>query len=240
MAGDTWVTDCKSVENLGSEIMEKLNEKNKLKRSGANYSKVDSQCRLMLQNYSKDLQKLKSDLSRATSSYHITDREAERRQDMIDQLATKERRLKAAFLQESVQTDYGRGSLLDTGSSRGFSSDPWSADVESDSTRNKGVNELIQQQHQIIAEQDRGLEALSGAIQRQKLIGHVISDEVDQQNEIIDSLESSVENTNRRLIREDAHVKKVTAKSSSCVMMVIIVLLIIVIVVVAAVPHHKS
>jgi hypothetical protein len=44
-----------------------------------------------------------------------------------------------------------RGSLLDTGSSRGFSSDPWSADVESDNTRNKGVNELVQQQHQIIA-----------------------------------------------------------------------------------------
>ena len=34
------VTDCKSVENLGGEIMEKLNEKNRLKRSGSNYSKV--------------------------------------------------------------------------------------------------------------------------------------------------------------------------------------------------------
>ena len=34
------MSDCKSVENLGSEIMEKLNEKNKLKRSGSNYSKV--------------------------------------------------------------------------------------------------------------------------------------------------------------------------------------------------------
>lgn len=236
MPGDTWVADCKSVENLGSEIMERLNEKNRLKRSGSNYSKVDGQCRLMLNNYSKELQRLKSDLSKASSSYHITDREAERRQDMIDQLATKERRLKAAFVEESVQTDYGRGSLLDTGSSRGFSSDPWSADVESDNTRNKGVNELVQQQHQIIAEQDRGLDALSEAIQRQKLIGHVISDEVDTQNEIIDDLHGSVENTNRRLIREDAHVRKVTAKSSNCAMMIIIVLLIIVIVVVAAVP----
>jgi hypothetical protein len=34
----------------------------------------------------------------------------------------------------------------------------------------------------LLSEQDRGLEALSGAIQRQKLIGHVISDEVDEQN----------------------------------------------------------
>ena len=34
------MSDCKSVQNLGSEIMEKLNEKNKLKRSGSNYSKV--------------------------------------------------------------------------------------------------------------------------------------------------------------------------------------------------------
>ena len=44
-----------------------------------------------------------------------------------------------------------RGSLLDTGPSRGISSDPWSADVESDDTRNKGINELRQQQDQIIA-----------------------------------------------------------------------------------------
>ena len=34
--------------------------------------------------------------------------------------------------------------------------------------------------------------------------------------EIIDDLHSSVENTNRRLIKEDAHVRKVTAKSSNC------------------------
>ena len=34
--------------------------------------------------------------------------------------------------------------------------------------------------------------------------------------EIIDDLHGSVENTNRRLIREDAHVRKVTAKSSNC------------------------
>ncbi|XP_028406589.1 syntaxin-8-like [Dendronephthya gigantea] len=239
MAGDTWVTDCRSVETLGNDIMEKLNEKNRLKRSGSNYSKVDTQCRLMLQNYSKELQQLKSSLTRAASSYHITEREAERRQDMIDQLASKEKRLKAAFVQESVQTDYGRGSLLDTGPSRGFPSDPWSADVESDYTINKGVGELRQQQHQIIREQDKGLEALSEAIQRQKLIGHAISDEVDEHNEIIDDLHSSVENTNRRLIREDAHVRKVTAKSSSCVMMVVIVLLLITIVVVAAVPKKS-
>ena len=63
----------------------------------------------------------------------------------------RERRLKAAFERESVQTDYGRGSLLDTGTSRGLSSDPWSADVESDNTRNKGISELRQQQTQIIA-----------------------------------------------------------------------------------------
>ena len=44
-----------------------------------------------------------------------------------------------------------RGSLLDTGSSRGFPADPWSDNIESDDTRNKGVNELRQQQHQIIA-----------------------------------------------------------------------------------------
>ncbi|XP_046855385.1 syntaxin-8-like [Xenia sp. Carnegie-2017] len=236
MAGDTWVLECKSAEDLACDIMEKLNEKNRLKRSGANCSKVDTQCRLMLQNYTKELQRLKDELRRASSSYFITDREAERRQDMIDQLVTREKRLKAAFSQESAQSDYGRGSLLGTGSSFSVPSDPWSTDVESDDTRNKGINELRQQQQQMIAEQDRGLDALSEAIQRQKVIGNVIMNEVDDQNEIIDDLSNSVDNTHRKLIREDAHVRRVTAKSSNCVMMVVIVLLIIAIIVVGVVP----
>ena len=37
-------------------------------------------------------------------------------------------------------------------------------------------------EHLFILEQDRGLNVLSEAIQRQKLIGHVICDEVDDQN----------------------------------------------------------
>ena len=34
----------------------------------------------------------------------------------------------------------------------------------------------------VLSEQDQGLEALSGIIQRQKLMGQAISDEVDLQN----------------------------------------------------------
>ncbi|KAJ7340166.1 Syntaxin-8 [Desmophyllum pertusum] len=101
---------------------------------------------------------------------------------------------------------------------------------------NVSVDDMRRQQQQVIAEQDQGLEALSGILQRQKFMGQAISDEVDTQNEIIDDIDNRMDHTNQRLIKETTHVKRVTAKSSTCGMLIVIILLIIAIIVVACVP----
>ncbi|XP_027052076.1 syntaxin-8-like [Pocillopora damicornis] len=163
-----------------------------------------------------------------------TEREIDRRQSMLDQLITKEKQMTAAFQQEAGQSDYGRSSLLAT-DLRGRDTNPFD-EPEPDS--NVSIDDMRRQQQQIIAEQDQGLEALSGIIQRQKLMGQAISDEVDLQNDIIDDIDARMDQTNQRLIRETTHVRKVTAKSSTCGMLVVIVLLIIAIIVVAVVPTH--
>lgn len=231
---DTWLSEFKTVEKNGQDIMEKINERNQRRRNGGNYNKVQSDVRIMLKTFSRDLNNLKQSLLRASSSYHVTEREIDRRQSMLDQLITKEKQMTAAFQQEADQSDYGRSSLLAT-DPRGRDTNPFD-EPEPDS--NVSIDDMRRQQQQIIAEQDQGLEALSGIIQRQKLMGQAISDEVDLQNDIIDDIDARMDQTNQRLIRETTHVRKVTAKSSTCGMLVVIVLLIIAIIVVAVVPTH--
>lgn len=231
---DTWLSEFKTVEKNGQDIMEKINERNQRRRNGGNYNKVQSDVRIMLKTFSRDLNNLKQSLLRASSSYHVTEREIDRRQSMLDQLITKEKQMTAAFQQEAGQSDYGRSSLLAT-DPRGRDTNPFD-EPEPDS--NVSIDDMRRQQQQIIAEQDQGLEALSGIIQRQKFMGQAISDEVDLQNDIIDDIDARMDQTNQRLIRETTHVRKVTAKSSTCGMLVVIVLLIIAIIVVAVVPTH--
>lgn len=228
------MSEFKTVEKNGQDIMEKINERNQRRRNGGNYNKVQSDVRIMLKTFSRDLNNLKQSLLRASSSYHVTEREIDRRQSMLDQLITKEKQMTAAFQQEAGQSDYGRSSLLAT-DPRGRDTNPFD-EPEPDS--NVSIDDMRRQQQQIIAEQDQGLEALSGIIQRQKFMGQAISDEVDLQNDIIDDIDARMDQTNQRLIRETTHVRKVTAKSSTCGMLVVIVLLIIAIIVVAVVPTH--
>ncbi|XP_078348976.1 syntaxin-8-like isoform X2 [Oculina patagonica] len=233
--GDTWLSEFKTVEKYGQDIMEKINERNQIRRNGGNYNKVQSDVRIMLKTFSKDLNNLKQSLLRASSSYHVTEREIDRRQNMLDQLLTREKQMNAAFQQEAGQSDFGRSSLLATNPRGPASTNPFD-EPEAFPDSNVSIDDMRRQQHQIIAEQDQGLEALSGIIQRQKMMGQAISDEVDTHNEILDDIDTRMDHTHQRLIKETTHVKRVTAKSSTCGMLVVIVLLIIVIIVVAVVP----
>ncbi|XP_074639007.1 syntaxin-8-like isoform X2 [Acropora palmata] len=233
---DSWLSEFKTVEKYGQDIMEKINERNKLRRNGGNYNKVQSDVRIMLKNFSKEVNNLKQSLLKASSRYEIAEREIDRRQNMLDQLITREKQMNSAFQQESGHSDNGRSSLL-VADQRRQPSNPFD-EPETYVDNNVSIDDMRRQQQQIIREQDEGLEALSGIIQRQKMMGQAISDEVDLHNEIIDDIDVRMDQTNTRLIKETSHVKRVTKKASTCGMLVVIILLIIAIIVVAVIPGH--
>ncbi|XP_020916500.2 syntaxin-8-like [Exaiptasia diaphana] len=105
---DSWQSECQNVQQYGQDIMEKINERNRIRRSGGNHARVESDIRIMLKTFSRDVNNLKQALLRASSSYHITEREVDSRQNMLDQLITKERQLNSALQQEPVNKDFGR------------------------------------------------------------------------------------------------------------------------------------
>ncbi|XP_052262913.1 syntaxin-8-like isoform X2 [Dreissena polymorpha] len=233
MSGDSWIMEYDRCSQLGLEIMEKINERNKHNRTSNPYTKLSAKIRSSMKQFSSDAERLKNNLIKATSSYHITQREIDRRQVMIDQLITKEKQIEEAFKNES---GVARSQLL----AGGVDSDPWGVKEEPEEFKGIQNTGLRVQQQQIIKEQDKGLDALSEVIARQKNMALDIGNEVDQQNEILDDIIDHTDRSNQRLIKETRHIRIVDRKSATCGIWVVIVLLFVAIIVVAVVPGGKS
>jgi len=107
-------------------------------------------------------------------------------------------------------------------------------DSETEQTRGYSVPQLKQHQYQIIKDQDRGLEALSEVISRQKHIAQTIGSEVDYQNELIEDITDHVDRTRDRLIGETTRVRTIDRKDATCGYWIVIIILLVIIIVLAS------
>lgn len=235
---DPWLMRYNACARLGQEIMEGINDRNKNPKSSTVYAKKSSTVRLSIGRFGQDIAQLRADLIQSSIQYKMTQMEADRRQAMIDLLLTKQKQIDLAF-QNNDQRNADRNSLM-AGSSV-FSNDPWNssggATVGNGFLNDDlGTDQIRIHQSRMIEEQDRGLEALSQVIGRQKQIALVIGNEVEEQNAIIDDIVDHTDLTNQRLIRETAHIKFIDKKSRTCCMYIVIVVLLVAIVLVAAIP----
>ncbi|XP_041640749.1 syntaxin-8 [Cheilinus undulatus] len=236
MSQDPWIQNYDATCRLAQEIAENIHERNRQQRTGGNPAKINMTLRASLQKLKQNIAQLKDGVLRASSSRHIMQSEADRRQNLVDDLVTREKHLNATFKGDTTEPEPSRSSLMaeGAGGSRG-TANPWLIN-ETDETRGLSFGEIKQQQQRIIDAQDAGLDALAAVISRQKLMGQEIGNELDEQNEIIDDLAHLVDKTDDRIRNETRRVKLVETKSASCGMMVVIVLLLIAIVVIAAWP----
>ncbi|XP_049576805.1 syntaxin-8 [Syngnathus scovelli] len=237
MSQDTWLQNYDATCRLAQEIAEKIQERNREQRTGGNPAKVNMALRASLQKLKQNISQLKDGVLRASSSRRIMQSEADRRQNLIDDLLTREKQLNATFKGDITEPAPSRSTLLagGAGASDGVSTNPWLIN-ESDETRGLTFGEIKQQQQRIIKVQDAGLDALAEVISRQKVMGQEIGNELDEQNDIIDDITHLVDKTDGRIRNETRRVQLVDKKSASCGMLVVIVLLLIAIVVVAVWP----
>ncbi|XP_029284331.1 syntaxin-8 isoform X2 [Cottoperca gobio] len=189
------------------------------------------------QKLKQNIAQLKEGLLRASSTRRLMQPEADRRQNLIDDLLTREKHLNATFRGDITESESSRSTLMGTGagSSGGVTANPWLIN-ETEETKGLNFGEIKQQQQRVIEVQDAGLDALAAVISRQKIMGQEIGNELDEQNEIIDDLSHLVDKTDDRIRNETRRVKLVETKSASCGMLVVIVLLLIAIVVIAVWP----
>ncbi|XP_057167304.1 syntaxin-8 isoform X4 [Ursus arctos] len=182
MAPDPWFSTYDSTCQIAQEIAEKIQQQNQYERNGENTIKLTVTIRTLLQNLKDKIALLKDLLLRAVSTRQITQLEGDRRQNLLDELVTRERLLVASFKNEGAEPDLIRSSLMTGGAKRGVPN-PWLFE-EPEETRGLGFDEIRQQQQKIIQEQDAGLDALSSIISRQKQMGKEIGNELDEQNEM--------------------------------------------------------
>ncbi|KAM6050234.1 syntaxin-8 isoform 1-T1 [Theristicus caerulescens] len=181
MAPDPWLSLYDAACQIAQEIAEKIQERNRYQRNGESSAKLNVIIRSSLQSLREKIDQLKDLLLRAVSTRQITQLEGDRRQNLVDDLLTRQKQLQASYKNEGTEPDVIRSSLMTGGVKRGVTN-PWLME-ESEETRGLGFDDLRQQQRRIIEEQDAGLDALSSIISRQKQMGQEIGNELDEQNE---------------------------------------------------------
>ncbi|XP_056607545.1 syntaxin-8 [Triplophysa dalaica] len=234
MSQDLWSQNYDATCRLTQEIAENTHERNRQQRTGGNPAKLNMTLRASLQKLKQNVAQLRENLMRDAAQRHIMQAEADRRQNLVDDLSTREKRLNAFFKGDITEAEQSRSTLM-TENRAGPTVNPWVVN-ETEETRGLSFGEIRQQQQQIVEAQDAGLDALAAVISRQKQMGREIGNELDEHNEIIDDITQLVDKTDSRIKNETHKVKLVENKSASCGMLVVIVLLLIAIIVVAVWP----
>ncbi|XP_051985510.1 syntaxin-8-like [Xyrauchen texanus] len=235
MSQDLWLQNYDAACRLAQEIAENIHERNRQQRTGGNPAKLNMTLRASLQKLKQNVEQLRETLIRAAAQRHIMQAEADRRQNLVDDLATREKMLNGSFKGNVTECETLRSTLMTGGNGAGPAVNPWLVN-ESEETRGLSFGEIKKQQQQIIEAQDAGLDALATVISRQKHMGQEIDNELDEHNEIIDDLTQLVDKTDSRIRNETHRIKLVDTKSASCGMLVVIVLLLVAIIVVAVWP----
>ncbi|EDQ84461.1 uncharacterized protein MONBRDRAFT_39273 [Monosiga brevicollis MX1] len=227
-----WLDDFDAAQALANDIQAACTERTRLRNKGQNATGATNAASNGLKRLAPLLDKLQKQLENDASSYAVTAKEADRRQNQLRQLNSRFKTLEGQFGQgnsnSAMSSDYHRNALYGSAGGR--------APVEDEYTRGQDTQALLQEQDRIMDEQDRGLSTISASAQRLKQVGMAIGDELDDQNEMLDELGQGMDITDRRLKRETEHVVYVSEKAKAGGMFCCILLLIIAIIVVAAVP----
>uniref|UniRef100_A0A8C2IUL9 Syntaxin-8 n=1 Tax=Cyprinus carpio TaxID=7962 RepID=A0A8C2IUL9_CYPCA len=215
MSQDLWLQNYDAACRLAQEIAENIHERNRQQRTGGNPAKLNMTLRASLQKLKQNIAQLRETLNQTSAQRRIMQAEANRRQTLVDDLATRETRLNASFKGDLLEAEPSRSSLMTGGSGSGPAGNPWLVN-ESEETRGLSFGEIKHHQQQIIEAQDAGLDALAAVISRQKQMGQEIGNELEEQNEIIDDLAQLVDKTDSRIKNETHRVKLLDTKSASC------------------------
>lgn len=208
---------------LADDITGMISERSKLPASGPDTQRHSSAIRRKITILGTRLDSLQSLLSKLPGKQQTSEKEMNRRKDMLSSLRTKVNQM-ASTLNMSHFAD--RDSLLGPEIKQ--------ADAMSrvSGLDNQGIVGL---QRQIMREQDEGLEKLEQTVTSTKHIALAVNEELDLHSRLIDNLDQHVELTDSRLQRVQrnlATLNKRTKGGCSCMCMLLAVVGIVVLVVV--------
>lgn len=215
--GDRWLEEYNRACDIAEDVEPLIYERNQLEQQGQNSQKTTSQIRRFLNDLALAVQTLEDLVNSAHKQYHITDSEFDMRQRKINDLKLRRDELQHSFSMDPLRSSSGGNGY----SNPGFN--PMSDDPD-----------LVRQQ-QIMQEQDSGLDIIQQSIMRQKQMGLAISNEIDEQNVMLDDLGDNLHRSNSVLQDRTNQIVRVTEKAKGQGLCCCIGLLLIAIVVVLSV-----
>ncbi|KAG4132468.1 hypothetical protein ERO13_D08G035000v2 [Gossypium hirsutum] len=220
-SSDSWIKEYNEAVKMVDDINAMISERSSLPASGPETQRHASAIRRKITILGTRLDGLQSLLSRPTGK-PLTEKEMNRRKDMVANLRSKVNQMASAF---NMSNFANRDSLLGPESKP----DAMSRTVGLD---NSG---LVGLQRQIMKEQDEDLEKLEETIVSTKHIALAVNEELDLQTRLIDDLDQHVDVSDSRLLRVQknlAVLNRRTRDSCSCMCMLLAVIGIVILAVI--------
>lgn len=211
-SGDSWTKEYNEAAKLADDINSTITEKTHMSGVGSESQRHFSAIRRKITILGTRLDNLEDLLAKLPSKHPITEKEMNRRKDLLSNLRSKANNMASTL---NMSNFANRDSLL------GPEIKPVDAMTRTAGLDNQGVVIL---QRQIMKEQDEGLEKLEETVISTKHIALTVNEELSLHARLIDSLDDHVEFTGSRMQRVQrvlAKLNKRTKGGCSCLCLVL-------------------
>jgi SYP5 family syntaxin len=221
-SSDSWMKEYNEAVKLQEDINGMVTEQSSFPTSGPDTQRYLSAIRRKITILGTRLDSLQSLLATLPGKQRISEKEMNRRKDMLGNLGSKVNQMASAL---NMSNFANRDSLL-------------GPEIKPDaSSRTVGLDNqgIVGLQRQIMREQDEGLDKLEETVISTKHIALAVNEELDLHTRLIDDLDQHVDVTDSRLRRVQknlAILNKRTKGGCSCMCLVIAVIGIVILVVV--------
>ncbi|KAL6338443.1 hypothetical protein AAG906_020532 [Vitis piasezkii] len=222
-SSDSWIKEYYEASKLADDINGMISERISLPTSGSETQRHASAIRRKITILGTRLDSLQSLLLKLPGKQPITEKEMNRRKDMLSNLRSKVSQMASTL---NMSNFANRDSLL------GPEIKPADAMSRTTGLDNQG---LVGLQRQIMKEQDEGLDNLEETVISTKHIALAVNEELDLHTRLIDTLDQHVDTTDSRLGRVQknlAILNKRTKGGCTCFCMLLLVIGIVILIVV--------
>ncbi|KAG2678158.1 hypothetical protein I3843_12G133300 [Carya illinoinensis] len=220
-SADSWMKEYNEALKLADDINGMISERSSFPASGPDAQRHGSAIRRKITILGTRLDSLQSLLLKLPGKHPVSDKEMNRRKDMLANLRSKVNQMASAL---NMSNFANRDSLL------GPEIKPAEATTRAAGLDNSGIVGL---QRHVMKEQDEGLEKLEETVVSTKHIALAVNEELDLHTRLIDDLDERVDITDSRLQRVQKHLailNKRTKGGCSCMGLLLSVIGIVVLV----------
>ncbi|KAL1347671.1 syntaxin-52 [Arachis hypogaea] len=185
-ASDSWVKEYNEAVKLGDDITAMMSGRNSVPSSGPETLRHTSAIRRKITILGTRLDSLQSLLSKLPAKQAISEKEMNRRKDMVANLRSKVNQMASTLNMLNFEN---RDLLLG----------PETKPDAMSRTTGLDNNQLVGFQRQIMKEQDNGLAKLEETVLSTKHIALAVNEELDLHTRLIDDLDQHVDVTNYRM-----------------------------------------